>query len=316
MRLAQTAIVGTGLLALVAGIPRDVSAQAVTVYLAGRVTEIYDSEGVLDGSVTAGSRFTGSYTYDTSTPNSGVMYYVADYLHRSAPAGVRVVMGGYTFETDPANVQFLVELVNDYPSPLSDAFVFHSYVNKAIGDVEVGYISWQLDDPSATAIDSLVLEPTPPVLSAWQSWFGLTVDGRSKTNPYSSFFIRGIVESVSLTPPSAGCDCASILDCLAHATPQQLEPLRGPEGPQGPEGSAGSPGLAGAPGPAGPQGAVGPAGPAGPAGTSDLPSGTVIELPIGVAAPTGWTWLGQETKNIRGRDARPILLTLNVYRKN
>jgi hypothetical protein len=91
-----------------------VSAEPVTVYLSGHVTYVEDPGGVLDGSVTVDAAFRGSYTFDTATPNTGSIPSVGDYWHTASPAGVHVVMGNYALDTDPAAVQFLVELVNDH----------------------------------------------------------------------------------------------------------------------------------------------------------------------------------------------------------
>lgn len=72
--------------------------------------------------------------------------------------------------------------------------------------------------------------------------------------------------------------CDSVYLCLANATEEQLERIRGPQGPAGPQGEVGA---AGAQGPQGEQGVAGPQGPAGPTG----PMGEVG--PIGPTGPQG-----------------------------
>ena len=81
----------------------------------------------------------------------------------------------------------------------------------------------------------------------------------------------------------------------------------GPPGSPGPAGSPGSPGPAGSPGPIGPKGPAGAIGPAGPKGAvADLPSGSLIFLTPGTAAPAGFTLVGEFDQVIdpRGPDRR------------
>jgi hypothetical protein len=50
-------------------------------------------------------------------------------------------------KTDLANVDFLVEIVNNYNG--FDNYLSHSYNNVPLGpDTTVDHIAWQLDDPS------------------------------------------------------------------------------------------------------------------------------------------------------------------------
>ena len=308
-------------LALLAGIaagsalsPAAALAESRTFRLSGVLTQVDDPSSVLDGSIQPGLRFSGHYVLETTTGDSNADPTVGDYWHSAAPAGLRVEMGNYVFETDPANVSFLVEVVD---RPGDDHFVMHTYNNRATGGVLVEPISWQLDDFTGAAVTSDALITGPPQLAAWTSTFGISVMGGlpdpfdpQRVDPMRRFFLRGQIDSVSA---DSGSSCAQVIECIANASDADLERIRGPQGsagPQGPEGPAGPAGLPGAEGPTGPQG------PAGQAGSSDLPAGTVIHLAAGVAPPAGWTLLGSSVEVLRDATGHPQVLYVNVYKKN
>lgn len=88
---------------------------------------------------------------------------------------------------------------------------------------------------------------------------------------------------------------------------------QGPAGPAGPQGAAGPQGVAGPQGIPGPQGVAGPAGPAGPG----LVRGAIVLLPVGSAAPAGFTLIGTTSLQLKrpdGGGGPPS--TFNVYQKD
>ena len=152
--------------------------------------------GVLDGSITNGSPFEGYYTFDITAADSNSDPTVGDYRFTNSAFGLVVRMGSYVFRTDPRRVDFLIEVVN---RPGQDNYLLRSYQNLGSQGVIIEHIAWQLDDRSGTALSNDLLLPTPPVLSAFESIFGLTVEGGC-----SSLFIRGRVTSIreEAAPPS------------------------------------------------------------------------------------------------------------------
>jgi hypothetical protein len=287
-------------------------AQDLTVQFSGTITEV---DGLSFPDVVAGTPFTGSYTINLSTPDTNSMEQVGDYYHTSAPYGVTVTIGNRTFRTDPSNVSFLFELVNNYHS--LDGLVFHSYANLETDGATVDYISFQLDDPSQTALSSTALLTTAPDLTAWQQWFGLTLDG---TYDGGRFFIRGMVEqahagSTILIPgppgPPGPEGPAGPPGPEGPMGPVGPEGSIGPMGPQGPQGAQGSQGVQGAPGPQGP---IGPAGPTGPQGEG-LFAGSIVMVAAGGTAPAGYTYVGTfDLSPSRPRSGGAI--TVDLYRKN
>jgi hypothetical protein len=290
-------------------------ADVVTIRVSGTVVDVSDPANVLGGTVTVSTPFTGEYTFDSATVDGNPDPTVGDYLHLASPAAMKMHVGGFTFESDPANLRLLLEAVNRS----SDAFVIHSYNNRPASGLFVNVMSWQLDDFSGQALADDSLPPGAPLLPQWTSPFGWTVDGvRPDPNfpppppgmpPVGpQFFIRGRVQTAVVGAPDPPTGCDAVFTCIANATPEQRELIRGPQGLPGPTGPTGAPGPQG---PAGPQGIPGVPG---PRGSSDLPAGTIIRLRKGTPAPGGWTFLGtSDEKMISGNSGR---ILVDVYQKN
>jgi len=108
-----------------------------------------------------------------------------------------------TFKTDPDNTEFLFELVNREPSSGGDAIVLRSYNNIFSIPMDEEHISWQLDDPSGTALSDVKL-PTSFNLSLWQQVFGLTITGETFPFPDQHYFIRAVIDTVNQVQPAWG----------------------------------------------------------------------------------------------------------------
>jgi hypothetical protein len=301
-------------------------AEQVTFRITGHVVSVDDfgaqnGSPTLDGSIVAGGTFTGTYSYDTATSDQNADPTVGDYWFFATPSGVHVTMGSYSFGTDPAHVQFLLEVVNRS----TDNYVFHSYVNQASDPgLTLTNIDWQLDDPTGAVLSDDTLPGAPPVLAQWTSIFGLQVVGGrpspfdpSQTDPSTQFFIRGEVDAIDVVAPTPS-SCDEVFNCIRNASPEQRALLQGPAGPQGEAGPVGPPGPAGptgSQGPAGPSGPQGPPGAQGPAGTSDLPPGTFVSVARGAAAPAGFSLVGTRYEIFIGTNGRPVSVLVNVYQK-
>jgi hypothetical protein len=183
--------------ALVAGLvwnPANASCAQVRIVIRATVRLVDDPNSLLNNTVAPGDIITGIYAYDSFAVDSNPLPEVGDYRYTTAPNGIRLSVNGINFGTDPAHVDFLLEVVNNYQN--LDNYVLHSYNNlfdvSAIGEFGMDIISWQLDDPSQTALSSAELPRNPPVLSDWQSIFGLDIMS-SGDNGY--FLIRADVTS-------------------------------------------------------------------------------------------------------------------------
>jgi hypothetical protein len=291
-------------------------AQDVTVSFKGTITDVFvpsPDNPVPD--IIVGTQFTGYYTYSLSTPDTNAESGVGDYFHTAAPYGITVTIGSRTFKTDPANPNFLVEVINDHFD--QDNLVFLSFNNVESTGVPVQFISWQFADPTQTALTSVDLPTGPINLSQWQP-LGFDVSGQSYSPTWVSYNLRGQVQEVQ-----AGLGLYVPPTCLPGAPgPQGPQGPEGPMGPAGPVGPAGPAGAAGATGPQGPQGVAGPVGPVGPQGMvgpqgEGLISGAFLLLAEGTSAPAGYTYVGKyKLLPALLQNPLPPALTVFVYRKN
>ena len=158
----------------------------------GTVQSVDDFAFELDGSITNGATFEGFYVFDSAAADSNSDSTVGDYRYTGSAFGVVVKVGTYVFRTNPRHVDFLIEVVN---RPGQDNYLLRSYNNVCSKPVRIDHIAWQLDDSSGTALTNDLLPLVPPILSAYQSIFGLTLDGG-----LDSFFVRGKVTSITEAP--------------------------------------------------------------------------------------------------------------------
>lgn len=144
------------------------SGEIITIGIEGVVDSVDDSGNLLEGNVTVGSTITGWYKYDTATLDDSPFTTVGDYRHYNTPAGMYLTVGGLEFQTDPANVDFLVEIVNDHPSGYVDGYLVRSSNNlPLLNGVGVDSIRWQLDDYSGSVLSNTIIPSTAPILSNW-----------------------------------------------------------------------------------------------------------------------------------------------------
>ena len=171
-----------------------VYAEPICIAITAEVAYVDDYGDILDGAINVDDVITGVYVYESTTPDTNSASTVGDYWHTTAPFGITLNAGGLIFSTDPNNVEFLVEIVNDHGSPMArDNYLLRSYSNIFdVGSNIETHIAWQLDDPTTTALSSQTLPTLPPVLTDWQSIFGLTIDSESE------FFIRAHVTTAKL----------------------------------------------------------------------------------------------------------------------
>ena len=145
-------------------------AELVTIKIEAVVDDIQDPDNYLNGLVNVGDLITGTYTYDTDTPDSNPSSNVGRYEHFAPPCGFSLNVGGLSFATDPANTYFVMRILDNY---LDDDFYWlTSYNNSPLSNgTSVNNIDWMLGDPSETAISTIELPRTAPVLGDWEVTF-------------------------------------------------------------------------------------------------------------------------------------------------
>ena len=320
-------------------------AQETTFRISG---EIHQLSGSPFPDIGPGTPFTGCYTFDLSTPNTGSVPTVGDYWHGPG-FGAVIRVGSHVFQSNRAAGQFLVEIVNDHHG--FDNYLFRSYNNLITSGQPVGHISWQLDGLTTNAITSTALSATPPDLALFQFQFGFQITG-----PMPGWILAGVVTQV-IHDPTGGCvpvepSAGGIpgppgpqgpAGPPGPPGPQGPEGPEGPQGPQGetgatgptgatgaqgptgatgatgatgpqgPQGDQGATGATGAQGPAGAAGAIGPIGPQGPAGEGVF-TGVMIMLPALAPAPQGYTFIGRF--DLTTSQSPKTTIQVDIYRKN
>ena len=177
-------------------------AEPITIAIEAVVDRVDDPSSYLGGKIKTGDIIAGTYTYDSSTLDSNPSPSVGDYQHFDPPAGIFLSVGGFDFQTDPANVYFLIEVANDHPwfdpDINKDNYLLISYNNLPLSnDTLVDDISWQLDDRSGQALSNTSLPLTAPVLGDWQDGNSLRVEGVPRQ---TDFFIDAHVISAIPEP--------------------------------------------------------------------------------------------------------------------
>jgi len=196
-------------------------ATIITINLTAEVTQVDDISGLLEGNVNVGDTITGSYTYDSTTPDSNPSETVGDYRYFSAPYGVTLSAGGFVFKTDPSSVYFCVEVGNNHLYQTWDHYLFRSYNNLTLSNgVLVDVIDWQLYDDSGTALLSDELPTTPPILEQWQSYvYGLRIT-------YGDRGYSSISADVTSAVPEPGTVFLLGLGCLVLSRKRKFAAVR------------------------------------------------------------------------------------------
>jgi hypothetical protein len=173
-----------------------VRAELITIALTGKIYIVDDAQHVFGGQIHYDDTITGTYTYDTSTPDSETSdSSLGLYWHYSAPYGVSFTVNGFNFRTDPDNVQFLLGVSNNNYN--EDTYWFCSYNNLPLSNgALVSIIDWQITDSSGSAFSSDALPITAPNLANWNMDYGLTIEG-------AGFLLRADVISAEVVPEPA-----------------------------------------------------------------------------------------------------------------
>jgi hypothetical protein len=110
----KTAVVFLVALGAAYGQVSPADAVRVPIAITAQVRLVDDPGGFLGGAINVGDTVKGRYIYESTTPDTNPAPTVGDYQHTIPPFGIRLRVGGLVFRTDPSNVDFLVENVNDH----------------------------------------------------------------------------------------------------------------------------------------------------------------------------------------------------------
>jgi len=170
----------------------------ITVHIVATVTDVSDSENLLGGAIQVGDTMTGKYTYNTRVQDSAPSYpKIGYYQFTSVPYGFEMMAGGFVFKTDPNTVDFEIwvyDNIDYYGPPPFDMFHVVSDKNLALSNkMSVDIIFWELGDTTGTALSSIALPTSAPVLTDWDRGMGLVIQGKDPSDSHKSYTLYAYV---------------------------------------------------------------------------------------------------------------------------
>jgi hypothetical protein len=172
----------------------------IEIAIEAEVTAVSDSGNLLEGNVNVGDTITGSYKFDSDTPDSSpIDPIVGHYWHYSIPHGISLNVGDLLFQTTPSNVEFLVLIVNNN-SLGHDIYSIISYNNHIVDEnLQVESISFALKDYSGQALIADDLPVLPPQIDDYKDENYLVIAGGRE----GGYGIGACITSVVLIPEPA-----------------------------------------------------------------------------------------------------------------
>ncbi len=180
------------------------NAALIEIGLTAQITELYDTPEIFGGQIHVGDIITGSYKYDSDTPDSALSPTVGSYWFPDPSYSLVLNAGPFTFQSDP-DMYFNIRIANNHSSLPYDSYVVDSRYNLPVSEtVSVDSIYWRLHDNSATAHSSVALPTTPPVLEDFPDSEPLHIWGAAfDPDDRIGFSIHAPVTSVWLIPEPA-----------------------------------------------------------------------------------------------------------------
>ena len=142
----------------------------IAIKIVAEVTDVYDPDNLLGGAINIGEKIKGKYIYDSGTVDTfGGYPDIGFYEHYSAPYGIELEAGGFVFETNPNDVDFLIAIFdNDHYYYNGDLYGVVSYNNMPLSnEISIDIIYWILIDHTFSTLSSDALPTTAPVLLDW-----------------------------------------------------------------------------------------------------------------------------------------------------
>ncbi|NQT52616.1 PEP-CTERM sorting domain-containing protein [bacterium] len=186
-------------------LPILASAVPITFDLVGQVDSVSDPAGILAGAgvpVAVGDTFTGSYTFESTTPDGNPAASLAQYFVMGAPYGFSVNMGGATYSyTTGGSPSVHITVGNNNPT-------MDTYGVSRISPIDVvstatfPSIAWMdmmftLMDTTGAVFSDTNLLLTPPTLSDFNINSFLLIGNTGTTDP-PGFSISGRLTDLTL----------------------------------------------------------------------------------------------------------------------
>lgn len=190
----------------------------VTLSVSATVREVYDYDNVLAGAVNVGDVISGTYTYNTDTPDIDPAPEYGRYEHfpGSGNYGFNITLANTNLKTDTNQAAFYMTIVDGQGWP--DTYAAETFGSQIpfINNSFVESIGMFVDDPSGNMVNGTTLTNQPPLLpEAGYKDFYLT--GFRNGATYSSFF--SIVADVN--------SVTSASTCVHEEDPVEVSPASG-----------------------------------------------------------------------------------------
>lgn len=179
----------------------EAQAELVTKEIVAQVYYVFDPGSALQGSVVSGDILSGTYTFETATPDQNSSAEVGYYPHDPVPSiGFDLATGDTRFVANPTDTSFEIELTN---YTYEHRYRIHNWLMQSLPNgAYVDGIRVDLVDPSATAHENDLLQASAPDLGKYEHdamlVFGTTPD-RSEYYTISAH----IVSINDMAPPAA-----------------------------------------------------------------------------------------------------------------
>jgi hypothetical protein len=175
------------------------SSGLITIKIVAKVYEVDDPYNLLGGAIKVNDIINGKYIYDSGTPDEDPNPAIGTYRHTSSSFGVVVKAGGFDFKTNPSDVDFLIQILDNYY--IQDAYIVNSPNNLQLSNgMLVNEISWYLvNNNNLTVVTSDVLPTTAPVLADWTEINDLRLIGSHPSQPFKIYGIKAHVTKATKT---------------------------------------------------------------------------------------------------------------------
>jgi hypothetical protein len=173
----------------------------IAIRIIAKVYEVDDPYNLLGGAIKVNDTITGKYIYDSGTPDENPNPAVGTYRHTSSSFGIEVKAGGLTFKTNPSDVDFIIQILDNYYT--QDAYIVSSPNNLQLSNgMLVNEISWFLvNNFDLTVVTSDVLPTTAPVLADWTEINDVRLIGSHPSQPFKIYGVKAHVTKA--TKPKA-----------------------------------------------------------------------------------------------------------------
>jgi hypothetical protein len=175
---------------VVLGFSETVNAELVRVQVSATVEDVYDPGNVMGGAVQIGTKVTGTYTFDTATPDADEYPDFGHYRHPLGVGGFDLSVGGLSVKTDnqaPAGL-FAVDVINSSTDEGYHVVSFDNLLPWANGarldNASIDLHKWS---DGVMESDALPSSPPNPLLFEDRS---LSVGGETSSSNYFSFHAR------------------------------------------------------------------------------------------------------------------------------